>query len=123
MTAVLTPVDLKRHDKVRAWVDLPSVPVGTRGKVLVVSGVTWIRYRVLFENGVEQGLLDGRHIVGAKGFVPLDQRVEEVAVEATADAGASDGAGDAGAGDDNVFGVPGHLIERAIKARARLSGG
>lgn len=123
MTAVLTPVDLKRHDKVRAWVDLPSVPIGTHGKVMVVSGVTWIRYRVLFENGVEQGLLDGRHIVKAKGFVPLDQRVEQVAVEATADSGATDGGAASSAGDDNVFGVPGHLLERATKARARLTGG
>lgn len=122
MTAVLTPVDLKRHEKVRAWVDLPSVPIGTRGKVLVVSGVTWIRYRVLFENGVEQGLLDGRHIVPAKGFVPLDQRVEVAAVEVAADNGAANGAAATGA-DDNVFGVPGHLLERATKARARLSGG
>lgn len=122
MSAVLTPVDLKRHDKVRAWVDLPSVPMGTPGKVLVVSGVSWIRYRVLFENGVEAGLLDGRHIVKAKGFIPLEDRVEEVAVEATA---ADDGAagGEAAASDDNVFGVPGHLLERAKKARARLTGG
>jgi hypothetical protein len=121
MSAVLTPVDLKRHEKVRAWVDLPNVPIGTPGKVLVVSGVSWIRYRVLFENGVEQGLLDGRHIVKAKGFVPLDERVEEVAVEATTDDAADGGA--AAASDDNVFGVPGHLLERAQKARARLTGG
>ena len=121
MTAVLTPVDLKRHARVRAWVDLPGVPIGTPGKVLVVSGVTWIRYRVLFANGVEQGLLDGRHIVAAKRFVPLDDRVEEVAVESAADA-AADGAADASA-SDNVFGVPGHLLERAVKARARLTGG
>ena len=122
MTAVLTPVDLKRHAKVRAWVDLPGVPIGTPGKVLVVSGVTWIRYRVLFANGVEQGLLDGRHIVAAKAFVPFDERVEEEIIEVSAD-DAADGAGDAGAGDDNIFGVPGHLLERATKARARLTGG
>ena len=122
MSAVLTPVDLKRHDKVRAWVDMPNVPIGTPGKVLVVTGVSWIRYRVLFENGVEQGLLDGRHIVKAKGFVPLDERVEEVAVEAAADDGGA-ASGDAAASDDNVFGVPGHLLERATKARARLTGG
>lgn len=121
MTAVLTPVDLKRHDKVRAWIDLPGVPIGTPGKVLVVSGVSWIRYRILFANGVEQGLLDGRHIAKAKDFVPLDERVEEVVVEAAAVD--PDGPGEAGASDDNVFGVPGHLLERAAKARARLTGG
>jgi hypothetical protein len=118
MTAVLTPVDLKRHQKVRAWTDLPGVPAGTPGKVLQVSGVSWIRYRVLFENGIEQGLLDGRHIVAPKGWVPVDERVE---VEAVEDAGpATDGdAPAAAASDDNEFGVPAHLLERAKAARAR----
>jgi hypothetical protein len=110
---------LKRHDKVVANIDLPGVPAGTPGKVLVVSGVTWLRYRVLFENGVEHGLLDGRHIVARKDFVPLDERVEveEVAV---ADTAADDGAAAAsGAAADNEFGVPAHLLERAVAARAR----
>ena len=123
MSAVLTPVDLKRHEKVRAWADLPGVPIGTPGKVLLVSGVSWIRYRVLFENGVEHGLLDGRHIAKAKDFVPLEDRVEVVAVEAAAEGADADGAGESSASDDNVFGVPGHLLERAQKARARLTGG
>jgi hypothetical protein len=49
---------LRRHEKVVAAVDLPGVPQGTPGKVLLVSGVTWIRYRVRFENGAEIGTLD-----------------------------------------------------------------
>jgi len=118
MPAVLTPVDLKRHQKVRAWTDLPGVPAGMYGRVLLVSGVSWIRYRVLFENGVEHGLLDGRHIVDPSGWVPVDERVED---EVVADVAATDG--DAGAaeaaGDDNAFGIPAHLIERAKAARAR----
>jgi hypothetical protein len=64
-------------------------------------------------------LLDGRHIVARNDFVPLDDRVEveEVAV---ATAGADDdGAGAAAAGDENEFGVPAHLLERAKAARAR----
>jgi len=123
MPGVLTPIDLERHDKVRANVDLPGVPAGTPGKVLVVSGVTWIRYRVLFANGVEHGLLDGRHLVRPKEFVPLDERVEEEAVAAVATNGAADdGGGEAGGADDNAFGVPAHLIERSKKARERLAG-
>ena len=116
--AVLTPVDLKRHQKVRAWTDLPGVPAGTFGKVLQVSGVSWIRYRVLFDNGVEHGLLDGRHIVDPKKWVPVDDRVEE---EAVADAATVDGDGavDTAAAADNPFGVPAHLLERAKAARAR----
>jgi len=118
MAAVLTPIDLDRHQKVRAWVDLPGVPAGTPGKVLQVTGVSWIRYRVLFGNGVEVGLLDGRHIVATEDWVPVDERVE---VEAPPDADPDDG-GDApaaAAADDNEFGVPAHLLERAKAARAR----
>ncbi len=118
MSAVLSPIDLDRHQKVRAWVDLPSVPAGTPGKVLQVTGVSWIRYRVLFENGVEQGLLDGRHIVAPKNWVPVDERVEveesdEVAASPDGDAPA------AAAAEDNEFGIPAHLLERAKAARAR----
>jgi hypothetical protein len=118
MSTVLRPIGLDRHQKVRAWVDLPGVPVGTPGKVLLVGGLTWIRYRVLFENGVDHGLLDGRHIVAAKEFIPVDERVE---VEEVAPAEAGDEATATGAGDaaDNEFGVPAHLLERAKAARAR----
>jgi hypothetical protein len=118
MTAVLRPIDLDRHERVRAWVDLPGVPVGTPGKVLQVGGVSWIRYRVLFENGVELGLLDGRHIVARNDFVPPDERVEveEVATVAASEDGAA--AGEA-ASADNEFGVPAHLLERSKAARAR----
>jgi hypothetical protein len=122
MAARIASIELKRHDKVRANVDLPDVPAGTPGKVLVVSGVTWARYRVLFENGVEHGLLDGRHIVRPRDFIPLDQRVEADDVDAGADA-ATDGAGgeaEASAAD-NAFGVPAHLLERSKKARERLT--
>jgi hypothetical protein len=88
----------------------------------VVSGVTWLRYRVLFENGVEHGLLDGRHIVRPKAFVPLDQRVEEeVGAAASDDGAAAAGDGDVAAASDNPYGVPAHLIERSKKARERLA--
>jgi hypothetical protein len=119
MPTLLRPIDLDRHEKVRAWIDLPGVPVGTPGKVTQVTGVTWIRYRVLFENGVDHGLLDGRHIVGRKDFVPIDERVEVEEIDAPdADADAAAGGADA-TGDDNEFGVPAHLLERAKAARAR----
>ena len=118
MPALLSPVDLRRHQKVRAWVDLPNVPAGMPGKVLQVSGVSWIRYRVLFENGVDHGLLDGRHIVAHKDYVPVEDRVE-VEVAEVAEAAGDDDAPAAAAGDDNEFGVPAHLLERAKAARAR----
>jgi len=120
MPAVLVPIDLDRHQKVRAWVDLPSVPAGTPGKVLQVGGVSWIRYRVLFDNGVEQGLLDGRHIVASKDFVPVGERVEVEAVDDGTPAGDDDAASaGAAAATENAFGVPAHLLERSVTARAR----
>ncbi len=118
MAAVLTPVDLDRHEKVRAWIDLPGVPAGTPGKVLQVTGVTWIRYRVRFENGIELGLLDGRHIVARDGYLPFEDRVEVEVVAAEAAADEDAGGGDVAAAD-NEFGVPAHLLERAKAARAR----
>ena len=112
---------LKRHEKVLANIDLPGVPIGTPGKVLQTAGLTWLRYRVLFENGVEHGQLDGRHIVRPGDFVPLDERVEEEAVDATEAADGGDAAAEAGGGD-NEWGVPAHLLERAKAARARKAG-
>jgi hypothetical protein len=55
-------IDLDRRDTVAAIVDLPGVPAGTTGKVILANGFNWLRYRVRFTNGVELGDLDGRHI-------------------------------------------------------------
>ena len=55
-------LDLRTGDKVRATVELPSVPVGTVGKIILANGFNWQRYRVLFTNGEEMGDLDGRNI-------------------------------------------------------------
>jgi hypothetical protein len=57
MAATAAPA-FKVHEKVKAADDLPGIPKGTKGKVLVVSGIDWIRYRVLFDNGVERGMLN-----------------------------------------------------------------
>ncbi len=48
----------KRGTKVWAADDLPGVPAGTRGKVLVTVGLSWLRLRIRFDNGVELGNLD-----------------------------------------------------------------
>ncbi|MFV0307831.1 MAG: hypothetical protein ACK5OX_08825 [Desertimonas sp.] len=64
--ALATPhegqLDLRTGDKVTASVDLPGVPEGTAGKVILANGFNWFRYRVLFENGVELGDLDHRNL-------------------------------------------------------------
>lgn len=55
-------------DRVVAAQDLPGVPEGTPGRIVTVNGLTWIRYRVRFDNGVELNLLDARYLApAAKG--------------------------------------------------------
>jgi hypothetical protein len=49
-------------ERVVAAEDLPGVPAGTPGTVVMVGGLTWTRYRVRFANGIELGLLDGRRL-------------------------------------------------------------
>ncbi len=51
-----TPVYRKRQ-KVASARDLPGVPAGTPGRVVLIGGYSWVRYRVAFANGVELGML------------------------------------------------------------------
>ena len=60
--ASLEDMKLAVFAKVKAVVDLPTVPAGTKGKVILVNGFEWPRYHVLFENGESVANLDGRHI-------------------------------------------------------------
>jgi hypothetical protein len=53
-------IDLRMGDRVRTTVELPGVPEGTEGKVILANGFNWQRYRVLFPGGVEVGDLDHR---------------------------------------------------------------
>jgi hypothetical protein len=52
----------REKDRVRAAEDLPGVPAGTPGTVVTVTGLSWIRYRVRFDNGRELNLLDGSRL-------------------------------------------------------------
>ncbi len=64
--ALATPhaeqIALRIKDKVVATTQLADVPAGTEGKVLLANGFNWQRYRILFNNGIEIGDLDARHI-------------------------------------------------------------
>jgi hypothetical protein len=48
--------------KVVATRDLPGVPSGTTGKVMLANGFNWMRYRILFANGIELADLGGDDI-------------------------------------------------------------
>lgn len=55
-------INLRIGDRVVSTVDLDGVASGTEGKVILANGFSWLRYRVLFANGVELGDLDHRNI-------------------------------------------------------------
>jgi hypothetical protein len=55
-------INLRTGDKVRATVDLPGVPQGSEGKVILANGFNWMRYRIRFDNGIELGDLDHRNL-------------------------------------------------------------
>ncbi len=42
--------------------DLRGVPAGTPGRIVGITGLSWIRYRVRFDNGCEHNLVDARHL-------------------------------------------------------------
>ena len=58
----MVDTEYSRKDRVVAAEDLPGVPEGTPGRVVMVGGLTWIRYRVRFDNGAEIGSLDRRSL-------------------------------------------------------------
>ena len=62
-------LQLRRGARVRTTVDVPGVPAGSSGRVVLANGFNWRRYRVLFEDGTEVTDLDQRHLeaVDSKG--------------------------------------------------------
>jgi hypothetical protein len=66
--SISTEQVFRRHQKVVAVADLPGVPAGTPGRVYYVAGVTWIRYHVLFENGMELSSLDAAQLADLKDW-------------------------------------------------------
>lgn len=117
----------KRNEKVKNLDDLPGVPAGTRGRVYLVEGFAWTRYRVLFDNGVDIGSLDGAVLARPRDFGSALERREQAAAatEAAAeeaDAAADEGAAPGGEGKTvNGVSVPEHLLDRSKRARERLA--
>ena len=114
---------IKRYKKIVATVDLPGVPEGTTGKVLVANGVTWYRYWVDFDNGVRLGQVGHQQVCLANDWdsFRIDRaEIERRAAEAPEKSDESDDGGDGGDAAGNRFGVPEHLLERSKAARQRL---
>lgn len=124
--------DLKRKSKVVAFTDLPGVPEGTTGKIALVGGFDkWIRYHVLFDNGVDLSSINRQHLAPAKEYerlavartAALASGVFDAPEADEAAAGAEGGAGAGAAGGGAVVNgveIPAHLLERSKAARERL---
>lgn len=119
--------EFNRNDKVKALDDLPGVPQGTQGRVELVAGFTWTRYRVAFDNGVDLGTIDGSKLAMAKQYrAALAARDDAAAatVEVTSTNGETEAAAAVSTGEDktvNGVSVPAHLLERSQNARQRLA--
>ncbi|HET8617639.1 MAG TPA: hypothetical protein VFM27_01695 [Acidimicrobiales bacterium] len=126
MAKRMPPGEFRRGETVKTLDPLPGVPAGSAGRVYLVDGFAWTRYRVLFDNGVDVGSLDGSALARPRDYAAALDRREAAAkaVGAAATAGEEGGeAAAAGGADKTVNGVvvPALLLERSRRARERLS--
>ncbi len=114
-TAAVASPALKENDRVIATVDLKRVPRGTTGKVIMVSGLNWIRYWVWFDNGERIGTLHRNKLATLAEWEnkATNAPTGKGAVAATAEAASSGGAA------ETIGGVPVHLLEKSKAARER----
>jgi hypothetical protein len=110
---------LKRGAKVVSLVNERGVPRGTTGRVTMVSGLTWIRYFVDFDNGVSIPSLDRSRLATPAEWNEWKDRPAGASLAPAAQAPAAEGSG-AGAAE-SVGGIPAHLLERSRQARERLA--
>jgi hypothetical protein len=121
----LAPDQLRKGAKVVATSDLRDVPEGTKGKVILVNGFTWIRYWVRFDNGTVLGSISRDKLATKQDLEDRANGVTSGAVETTDDGGVEAAADDETGGVTTPNGtfVSQKHIDRAKAARARLTGG
>ncbi len=109
---------LARRARVVSLTDMRGVPRGTPGRVTMVSGLSWIRYFVDFDNGASLPSLARSKLATPAEWRDWKERPAgaEAAVLATTTA-----ASPAAAGGEAVGGIPAHLLERSRQARERLA--
>src|SRR3954470_2140359 len=73
---VANPEVLRRKERVVAAADMPGIPEGTAGKVIIVEGLTWIRYWVRFANGVVRGSINRRQLARPGEWTEILRRRE-----------------------------------------------
>ena len=121
------PHNLQKKEIVKAAINLRGVPEGTMGKVILSSGLDWVRYWVAFENGVEIGSLHRDKLVREAewdAYLVQRERSQEIA-ESDSEGQDSSGESDSpssGSGGVEVNGVlvPQLLLDRTKAALERL---
>ena len=121
------PHNLQKKEIVKAAINLRGVPEGTMGRVILSSGLDWVRYWVAFENGVELGSLHRDKLVREAewdAYLVQRERSQEIA-ESNSEGQDSSGGSDSpssGSGGVEVNGVlvPQLLLDRTKAALERL---
>ena len=108
---------LKRGTKVVSMADMRGVPRGTTGRVTMVSGLTWIRYFVDFDNGTSMASVDRAVLATPAEWREWKDRPEGAPAAAAAAPAEAVPAGAA----ESVGGIPAHLLERSRLARERAA--
>lgn len=114
---------LRKGEAVICARDLREVPEGTEGKVVLVVGLSWIRYWVRFANGVAVGSVNRRDLATPAEWAWRQEHGDEVAISGDADDGDADEGSEAGAGGGYTHAgvlVPQLLIDRSKAARERV---
>lgn len=118
--------ELDKGDRVVAAAELRGVPAGTEGKVVLVSGLSWVRYWVRFDNGVAMGSIGRAKLATPSEWKQrLEAPDEPEAAAGEQEAGESAVEGGAAVGEGKTVNgvlVPPHLLERTQRARERLGG-
>jgi hypothetical protein len=121
---------LRPGERVIATVDLPGVAEGIEGRVTLVVGLSWIRYWVRFDNGVDLGSIHRDKLARPKEYGEILQKRARAA-EAAAAAGEAGGPAEPGEEEAPAAAeapapagglasrVPAHLLERSRQARAK----
>jgi hypothetical protein len=105
-----TDTKFKKRTRVVATTDLRGVPEGTGGQVRINVGLTWQRYYVMFDNGIDMGSVGHNKLVKEADWPQFQKDRERLAAEAaeaakrTAEAPAPAAAAPAaaGGGDDRL---------------------
>ncbi len=98
------------------------MPEGTEGKVVLVVGLSWIRYWVRFANGVAVGSVNRRDLATPAEWTWRQEHPDEVDAEEAVEDEAAEAGGDGGGGGYTHAGVlvPQKLLDRSKAARERL---